>query len=80
MPPVLKPKVRPEKTHSFEKGDRVMIIGENGVFRVIDDIPWYDGSIHLFGGDKDPNGIRKSRAIMPIKLKADKRKQSTKGV
>lgn len=75
-----KAKVRPEKKHPFEKGDKVMIVGENGVFRVYDDIPWYDGSISLFGGDKDPNGIRKFRSVMPDKIKADKRKHTTKGV
>lgn len=33
-----------------------------------------DGSVHLYGGDLNPNGIRGFRDIMPGRLAIDKRK------
>lgn len=40
------------------------------------DEPNADGSISLYGGDKNPNGVRGFRDIMPERLK---RKEKAKG-
>lgn len=54
-----------------------MVTGSHGRYRVYDDIPFYDGSILLFGGDKDPNGVRGFTSKMPEQIKPDKRKHAT---
>jgi len=58
----------------FEEGDRVMIKGERGSFKVFRAEPGPDGSILLYGGDVNPNGNRRFRSIMPERLTTDKRK------
>jgi hypothetical protein len=51
--------------------DRVRIDGERGFFWV-----WgfnNDGSVDVFGGSRDPNGIRQLRTVKPERLWVDKR-------
>lgn len=70
--PTEEDEVVPERTGEYAKWDRVRIKGENGYYWVMGYA--VDGSVALWGGDKDPSGRRQSRAIMPKRLKADKRK------
>jgi hypothetical protein len=51
---------------TFAVGDWVRIKGQQGVFRVQGFHK--DGSVALYGGDKDPRGHRGSRAVMPDRL------------
>lgn len=51
-----------------------MIRGERGQFTVYCDDLNRDGSVQLYGGDLNPNGIRNFRDIMPGRLSIDKRK------
>lgn len=60
----------------WKEGDRVAIKGSSGVYIVQRDEPNADGSISLYGGDKNPNGVRGFRDIMPERLK---RKEKAKG-
>lgn len=64
------------ETTTWKKGDRVSIKGTQGVYVVQRDEPNSDGSISLYGGDKNPNGVRGFRDIMPERLK---RKEKVKG-
>lgn len=51
--------------------DRVRIDGERGFFWV-----WgfnADGSVKVFGGSRDPGGIRQHRTVKPEHLWTDKR-------
>lgn len=64
---------RPEKDHPYSKGDRLMIKGEHGTYKLYDERPYYDGSLLIYGGDKDRNGVQMFRSIMPDRLKPDKR-------
>ncbi len=64
-----------ENSIIFKKGDEVKISGEHGVFRVYRDEVEKDGSYTLYGGSKDPGGIRGFRSIMPSRLSYDKRKK-----
>jgi len=57
-----------EDPSPFAIGDWVRIKGGQGVFRVMGYAK--DGSLHLYGGDKDPKGHRGSRAVMPAVLVA----------
>lgn len=50
------------------------IKGERGQFTVQKDELNRDGSVHLYGGDLNPNGIRHFRDVMPGRLAIDKRK------
>jgi hypothetical protein len=59
---------------TFNAGDIVRVDGELGTFRVLEPVYAPDGSVRLYGGDKDPNGRRCHRAIRPERLKPDKRK------
>lgn len=65
-----------ETTTEWKKGDRVAVKGTQGVYIVQRDEPNADGSISLYGGDKNPNGVRGFRDIMPERLK---RKEKGKG-
>lgn len=58
------------ETSEWKTGDRVKIKGSTGIYVVQRDEPNADGSISLYGGDKDPNGCRGFRDIMPERLKA----------
>jgi hypothetical protein len=51
-----------------------MVIGEHGVYKVYDDQPHYDGSILLYGGDKDPRGVHGFRSVLLERIKPDTRK------
>jgi len=59
----------------FEKGDQVRIAGEQGWYRVWRSELAADGSVLLYGGDKDPNGVQGFRSIPAEKLTLDKRKR-----
>lgn len=51
--------------------DRVRIDGERGYFWV-----WgfnTDGSVNVFGGSRDPNGVRQHRTVKQERLWYDKR-------
>lgn len=61
----------------FEKGDRVRITNERGTYRIHRIEPNDDGSLLLFGGDVDPNGVQGFRAVKPEKLVVDKRKRKS---
>jgi hypothetical protein len=68
-------------TTEFSMGETVQVVGERGSYVVKRVEPWVDGSILLYGGDTDPNGIRGFRAIMPDKLvpyKGKRRKADAK--
>ena len=55
----------------FKEGDKVAIAGRRGTFVVIaTDKP--DGSVLVYGGDKNPNGKQGYRSVMPDKLKRAK--------
>jgi hypothetical protein len=58
----------------YVKGDRVKVVGERGAYVVHRSEPGKDGSILLYGGDVNPNGVRNYRSIMPARLERDKRK------
>ena len=58
----------------FNAGDRVKIVGERGAYIVNRREPSKDGSILLYGGDVNPNGVRNFKSVMPHRLQADKRK------
>lgn len=58
---------------TFKMGDRVKVDNERGSYRVKRDVPDKDGSILLYGGDPNPNGVRGFRSVMPSRLTADKR-------
>ena len=59
---------------TINNGDRVRIEGERGTYKVFRSEPYKDGSILLYGGDSNPNGVRGFRAVMPAKLVSDKRR------
>lgn len=62
-------------------GDWVRIKGEQGVFRVMR-LPLEgkgDGSVSLYGGDKNPEGRRGYRAVMPARLVPTKAPYTKKG-
>ena len=59
----------------FAHGDRVKIVGERGTYKVCKDVYNKDGSVNLFGGDMDPNGVQGFRCIMPSRLQVDNRKR-----
>ena len=54
----------------WKTGDRVRVRGLAGIYVVQKDDPNADGSISLYGGSADPNGVRGFRDIMPERLKA----------
>lgn len=61
------PKVGPSPpTPSFVVGDWVRIKGGQGVYRVMGYSK--DGSVSLYGGDKDPKGHRGARNVQPERL------------
>lgn len=53
--------------NDFEVGDKVAIAGKRGEFTVRS--IGKDGSLLLFGGDKNPNGKQGFRSVMPDRLK-----------
>lgn len=53
------------------EGAWVRIRGERGVF-VVKSTASKDGSVTLYGGDRDPRGHRGFRAVMPERLIAAK--------
>jgi len=59
---------------SFNDGDRVRVEGERGTYKVFRAEPYKDGSILLYGGDSNPNGVRGFRSVMPERLVVDKRR------
>lgn len=59
----------------YERGDKVRIVGERGVYRIYRSELGADGSVLLYGGDTDPNGVQGFKAVMPNKIYADKRKR-----
>lgn len=62
----------------FEKGDQVKIAGEHGWYRVYRGELAPDGSVLVYGGDKDPNGVQGFRSVPAAKLAIDKRKRTGK--
>jgi hypothetical protein len=56
---------------TFNIKDRVKITGENGFYWVYGNSQ--DGSVTLWGGDKDPNGYRSFRSVKPERLTLDTR-------
>lgn len=58
----------------FEVGDKVMIKGERGTYKVHRAEVSKDGSVLLYGGDTNPNGNRGFRSVMPERLVPDKRR------
>lgn len=52
----------------YAKGDRVRIVGDRGSFVVFRTEPSPDGSILLYGGDPNPNGVRNFRSVMPDRV------------
>lgn len=59
----------------FKKDDNVRVSGDNGTYVVFRDDLNKDGSYTLYGGSRDPNGVRGFRAVMPSRLSYDKRKR-----
>lgn len=55
-------------TTEWEVGEVVRIKGSQGLFKVKKSTPNKDGSISLYGGDKNPNGNRGFRDVMPARL------------
>lgn len=53
----------------WQEGDLVGIKGQQGIFKVMRSEPNKDGSISLYGGDENPNGVRGFRDVMPERLK-----------
>lgn len=50
----------------IEAGGKVNIVSEKGtVYKVYRAEPWKDGSILLYGGDINPNGMQGFRSVMP---------------
>lgn len=50
-------------------GDWVRVKGEQGTYKVMRlPLEGRDGSVLLYGGDKDPRGRRGYRAVMPDRL------------
>lgn len=64
-------------TTDFKLGDRVRVGNELGTYKVWREEPGPDGSILLYGGDRDPGGVRGFRAVLPDRLSHDKRKVYT---
>lgn len=60
--------------NQYKTGDRVVVQGDRGSYVVQNDELGSDGSVLVFGGDMNPNGVRKFRSVMPHKLTVDKRK------
>lgn len=52
----------------FAKDTWVRIVGQQGVFKVMRSLLNPDGSLTLYGGDKNPRGHRGYRAVMPSRL------------
>lgn len=52
----------------FVKGTWVRIVGSQGTFKVMSNLLNPDGSLTLYGGDKNPRGHRRYRAVMPDRL------------
>lgn len=55
----------------FEVGDTVTVKGRRGVFMVKGH--GSDGSVLLFGGDKNPNGKQGYRSVLPERLERSKK-------
>lgn len=55
-------------TTEFKEGDPVKLIGKRGDYVVIRAEPNADGSIVIFGGSTNPNGVRNWRTVMPDRL------------
>lgn len=51
----------------IEKGQEVRIDGESGAFVFLDLSP--TGDVWVYGGSKDPNGIRACRAFRPERVR-----------
>ena len=64
----------------FGPGDVVKICGEIGVFKVLNPPYASDGSVRLWGGDKDPNGHHGHRAVMPARVKPSESRRSRSAV
>lgn len=62
----------------FNVGDMVKVNGERGRYRVYRSEPHRDGSILLYGGDPNPNGVRGFRSVMPERLSVDRQKGAGK--
>lgn len=60
---------------TFKKGDKVKISGTNGTYNVYRDELNKDGSYTVYGGSKDPGGVRGFGAFLPSRLSYDKRKK-----
>ena len=58
----------------FKEGDRVKVANERGSYRVYRTELSADGSLLLYGGDPNPNGVRGFRSVMPDKLSHDTRR------
>lgn len=52
----------------FPKGTWVRITGAQGTFRVMKNLLNPDGSLTLYGGDKNPRGHRSFRSVLPARL------------
>jgi hypothetical protein len=63
----------------FEPGDQVRVKGERGVYKVHRAATGKDGSLLLYGGDPNPNGVRGFRSVMPERLEKDTPKRAKKG-
>ena len=64
-----------DEKSKFDKGDRVRVDGERGTYKVYCEYLYPDGSVLLFGGDMDPNGVQYFRSVLATKLKPDPRKR-----
>jgi len=58
---------------TFNVGDRVKVDLERGSYKVKRNIPDSDGSLLLYGGDPNPNGVRGFRSVLADRLTLDKR-------
>lgn len=58
---------------TFAVGDRVRVDFERGSYKVKRNVPDSDGSLLLYGGDPNPNGVRGFRSVRADRLVLDKR-------
>jgi hypothetical protein len=74
----MKPKIDKSLPSPLEVGILVRLRpghADNGSYVLMAVEPAPDGSLNIYGGDVDPNGHRRYRAVMPDRLQIEDRRE-----